>query len=1274
MKRSRSFLFGTPKGFNKSLFSCKMDYFEYTFLSSDIVLGFDKSSDNAYVTISSVEYKRFSPELKKVVKEGDTIIAVNEKDVSNFSCEIISDMLRESNQPLNIKFARSRDSKQSAWKKVEDIKEQKKGGLAKTRVKKRGEHLFFEDAEAGLVENVRGYIDAGINIECLDAEKRTVLHRAAIEGHIEIVKVVLSHCKKLKFINKVDKYGNTALYCACLKQKTASALICKILLENGANPCPHKKTTGMTPLHWAAYNGDLEITRILLDMAGSKGARAVMLLNKDKKSPIDVAGERYISLAKHRHIESDTISADNLETKQFQDVISRMINVVIPHPKHKKRSNSPLVRHLRTNLFWAAAIGNCGTVKSLLSMGVDPTYPNPVQNHQCSLHVAVLMGELGILKILINACNELSSFGADISQKDKMWNTALHVACGCEAGLGANHEAVKHLLEAEVPADDSIRNRYGHFAYDYATNEKVKNEMLRSKFTRDKKLVRDSPRAIWVLEVENGRLESNSNVSVFLNAFQGCPLLTLDHWESRFNHRKTSLIAIYVLSKDVLKLAERQRFEIRLLESGIRKPFTRNKTHLFEPLRSRDAAQIVRSTIENLIDVRAYLLSGTLLSIFPLHHTEEMRDMQFKWLDPKRFYYPFSHLGAFFYEGQTCDVEALDSAANYLGEKRAMYMSWLSHYTSWLAILVVPGLILCVYQSIQERAIGSIETHWAIWYAAFVALWGTLIVEKWKRKQFELAYKWDMMDFEEEEHFRPDFHGDESVSPVTGEIEKFYPSRYRIAREVLQMPALFLFVGVVIITFVSILAYRTLFSSHEFAQVHNMIASVCNGASITLLNHLYNTMAKKFTDLENHRTDSEYEKALIFKTFLFQFVNSNIAIAYTAFFNRDYLSTNLQVSSVIISKQAIDIVTSSIIPMVANSFRRVKYQAATTKLRARYSKSMYNRQINNKRENNAHERNHSVAPGKDIIKSRPKHFVTQQAGLKAVMDLYTAIDEDGSGTVSCEEIGCYLKELNEAYHTLHYLSAGSPGIERKQFRSPQHAMSHFDTNGDGWVTFAEFTHAFTKEITDADDPHVLARNECERNAIMCDDKMNLINCYSQQVIQFGWITMFSAACPIAPFLALIMNVIKIRSDVILSTVVNRRPVALGAQNIGAWLIIEEFLGLMGVISNCMLLYLAFNDVFGESKNLLPNFFSGILIIKPITFIILLVAEHTIVAMKLAIAQLIPDKPKWLEAVILRAKKNSVQVPNSPNSENLVENNKINIGNKNITAIPTINIV
>ena len=220
------------------------------------------------------------------------------------------------------------------------------------------------------------------------------------------------------------------------------------------------------------------------------------------------------------------------------------------------------------------------------------------------------------------------------------------------------------------------------------------------------------------------------------------------------------------------------------------------------------------------------------------------------------------------------------------------------------------------------------------------------------------------------------------------------------------------------------------------------------------------------------------------------------------------------------------------------------------------------------------------------------------------------------------------------------------------------------------MTFAEFTHAFTKEITDQDDPHSIARYECERNAIMSDDPMNLINSYSQQVIQFGWITMFSAACPIAPFLALIMNLIKIRSDVILSTLVNRRPEALRAQSIGAWLIIEEFLGLMGVVSNCMLLYLAFNDVFNENTNQLPKQLFRIKIVKPETLIILLVAEHVLVALKLAIAQLIPDKPVWIEQAVIHAEKNKNKKRNYIDLNKSINDNKA----KGIDSIPVLKIV
>ena len=46
---------------------------------------------------------------------------------------------------------------------------------------------------------------------------------------------------------------------------------------------------------------------------------------------------------------------------------------------------------------------------------------------------------------------------------------------------------------------------------------------------------------------------------------------------------------------------------------------------------------------------------------------------------------------------------------------------------------------------------------------------------------------------------------------------------------------------------------------------------------------LYNGIARTLNDWENHRTDTQYEDALIGKTFMFQFVNSYISLFYIAF-------------------------------------------------------------------------------------------------------------------------------------------------------------------------------------------------------------------------------------------------------------------------------------------------------------------------------------------------------------------------------------------------------
>ena len=47
-----------------------------------------------------------------------------------------------------------------------------------------------------------------------------------------------------------------------------------------------------------------------------------------------------------------------------------------------------------------------------------------------------------------------------------------------------------------------------------------------------------------------------------------------------------------------------------------------------------------------------------------------------------------------------------------------------------------------------------------------------------------------------------------------------------------------------------------------------------NAAFIVLMNSVYASLAGRLNEWENHRTETEYQDALIIKTFVFQFINS----------------------------------------------------------------------------------------------------------------------------------------------------------------------------------------------------------------------------------------------------------------------------------------------------------------------------------------------------------------------------------------------------------------
>ncbi|XP_070685237.1 anoctamin-7 [Pempheris klunzingeri] len=77
--------------------------------------------------------------------------------------------------------------------------------------------------------------------------------------------------------------------------------------------------------------------------------------------------------------------------------------------------------------------------------------------------------------------------------------------------------------------------------------------------------------------------------------------------------------------------------------------------------------------------------------------------------------------------------------------------------------------------------------------------------------------------------------------------------------------------------------------------------------------------------------------------------------------------------------------------------------------------------------------------------------------------------------------------------------------------------------------------------------------------------------YLEMVIQFGFITIFVAACPLAPLFALVNNWVELRLDAQKFVTEYRRPVVERAQGIGIWFPILQFITHIAVLSNAFLI-------------------------------------------------------------------------------------------------------
>uniref|UniRef100_M8B9V4 Anoctamin transmembrane domain-containing protein n=1 Tax=Aegilops tauschii TaxID=37682 RepID=M8B9V4_AEGTA len=127
----------------------------------------------------------------------------------------------------------------------------------------------------------------------------------------------------------------------------------------------------------------------------------------------------------------------------------------------------------------------------------------------------------------------------------------------------------------------------------------------------------------------------------------------------------------------------------------------------------------------------------------------------------------------------------------------------------------------------------------------------------------------------------------------------------------------------------------------------------------------------------------------------------------------------------------------------------------------------------------------------------------------------------------------------------------------------------------------------------------------------------LFDDFLELALQFGMIMMFACAFPLIFCFAALNNATEIRADALKLLVMLKRPVPRAAATIGAWLNIFQFLIVMAICTNCLLLVCLYDE---EGKWRIEPGLAAILIM-----------EHALLLVKFGFSHFVPEEPAWVRA-------------------------------------------
>ena len=552
-------------------------------------------------------------------------------------------------------------------------------------------------------------------------------------------------------------------------------------------------------------------------------------------------------------------------------------------------------------------------------------------------------------------------------------------------------------------------------------------------------------------------------------------------------------------------------------------------------------------------------------------------------------------------------AQPLDKIRDYYGERIAIYYAFVEELTNALAYPAVVGVLLFIVSLVWFE--GSNDNPFTPFYSFQILVWITYFCKMWRRTEAVHAVRWNVSDFRETERPRHEFDGDMERGFYSDEgywvavdgnephaekvplMKKFLHTERR-SREITSYLLVMPFLLAVIVATGGILAYKSsvmvsfyvLFASDDSeltvpsygVTLGSVVGGALNGLFISVTNMLYARLAEHLTEWENHRTQSDFDDALIVKTMFFQFINSYMALYYIAF----------------VKANEIDLLSwATGIPEYCHDKRH--FDAGEEQIEAQHGG------LNPYCMNELSLYMTSVVISASVV-GKVLEFITpwMSARLRQADEeyaMYTKRVEQESG----DEM--YTKRVQTTCGRLLFIGRFFLGVS-----TVQQASAHTDSTG------AQMTEYELPKMTYYEGQAKLEPFE------------GIFSEYSNILLQLGYVVLFAPAFPLASALLWLSFYFELRTDAYKMVCNTRRPAYMGAEDIGAWQTVLRMLAALGVLTNLGLAGMTDTTL----KRILPFHFLGLIEVNESNKVLFLVVlEHLLLLTQYCVLTIIPDVPE-----------------------------------------------